>query len=225
MSDQTNDDVTRALIFANGDLNDGPALQAALAHAPDALIIAADGGARLAAACDLRPALIVGDMDSLSPGELDDWRAQNVTIQQHPPAKDETDLELTLLAAVARGVTWMRIIGGVGDRLDQTLANLYLLLLADLAGRDVRLVSGRQTVWLLASGAHTLRGRPGDTISLLPLEPGTDGITTEGLAFPLRDEALQFGPARGVSNVLEGESARVRLAAGRLIVVHTVGEA
>ena len=38
-----------ALIFANGEFNDGPMVRRALASAtPDAMVIAADGGARLA---------------------------------------------------------------------------------------------------------------------------------------------------------------------------------
>jgi thiamine pyrophosphokinase len=45
------------------------------------------------------------------------------------------------------------------------------------------------------------------------------------LRYPLRDESLLFGPARGVSNVMDGERAIVRVRDGALIVVHTVGRA
>jgi thiamine pyrophosphokinase len=219
------DTVTRALVFANGDLNDGPAVQAALRHVPDAFIIAADGGARHAAACGLLPDVVVGDMDSLAADKLRDLRSRGVLIQRYPPNKDETDLELALLAAVARQTTWIRVIGAVGDRLDQTFANIYLLMLRELVGRDVRLVAGRQAVWLIDAGEHTLSGAPGDTISLLPLMPGVSGMTTEGLQYPLDNEPLSFGPARGVSNVMQADEARVTLAAGMVVVVHTIGRA
>jgi thiamine pyrophosphokinase len=215
----------RALIFANGDLNDGPAVQAALRTVPDALIIAADGGAQLAAACGLVPDVVVGDMDSLTSTELEDLRARGVLIQRYPANKDETDLELALLAAVARQATWIRVIGALGDRIDQTLANIYLLTLRNLAGRDVRLVAGRQTLWLIGPGKHTLTGAPGDTISLLPLLPGVTGVTTERLQYPLQNATLSFGPSRGVSNVMLADEACISLMAGTLIVIHSPGRA
>jgi len=148
-----------------------------------------------------------------------------VAINPYPARKDEIDLELALLAAVRHGAAWLRVIGAVGDRIDQTLANIALLALPALEGIDARVVSGRQTLWLLRPGRHTVHGAPGDTLSLLPFVPGVEGITTEGLEYPLRDEPLAFGPARGVSNVLTVPEACVSFKAGLLVAVHTVGRA
>lgn len=218
----------RALVFANGDLNDGPAVRAALAEASadssGARIIAADGGARLALACGLLPHLIVGDLDSLTAPEVDALAARGARIERVNPHKDETDLELALLAAVS-GADWVRIIGALGGRLDQMLANLTLLALPALDGRDVRLVAGRQTAWLIGPGTHPLTGAPGDTVSLLPLDGDACGITTHDLEYPLRGETLRVGPARGVSNVMLAAEAAVTLEQGRLVVVHTIGRA
>ena len=130
-----------------------------------------------------------------------------------------------VVAAVDRGATWIRIIGGTGDRMDQTLANIYLLTQPALANRDVRLVAGNQTLWLVGPGDHNLDGSPGDTISLLPLAGDAQNVRTTNLAYPLRGETLRFGPARGVSNVIAATGARVHLDAGVLIVVHTPGRA
>ena len=221
----SSDEAVRALVFANGDLNDGPAVQAALRAAPDALIVAADGGARLAYACGMTPRLVVGDMDSLSAEELHTLQTAGAKLERHPPHKDESDLELALLATVRAGARWVRVIGAVGDRLDQTLANIALLAMDALTGCDVRLVAGRQTLWLIGAGEHTLHGQAGDTISLLPLGGDVHGITTAGLEYPLRNETLRFGPARGVSNVMTGERAQVRVRTGTLVVVHTPGRA
>jgi thiamine pyrophosphokinase len=215
----------QALVFANGDLNDGPAVQDVLSHADEAVIIAADGGARLALTCNRVPHLVVGDMDSLSQDDLAGLRAQGAKLQRYPVAKDETDLELALLAAVERGATWIRVIGAVGNRIDQVLANITLLSLPELAGRDARLVTGRQTLWLIGPGQHTLHGARGDTISLIPLAGETQNVHTERLEYPLRGETLRPGPARGVSNVMLAKTAHVSLDAGFLVVVHTPGRA
>src|SRR5690606_14639559 len=202
MADQQPDTPQRALIFAAGDLNDGPAVRAALDSAPQAAIIAADGGARLAERCGLWPDLIVGDLDSLGGDEADRFAARGATIERVSPHKDETDLELALLAAAERGATWMRVIGAVGSRLDQTLAAVHMLLMPQLAGRDARLVAGRQTLWVVGPGQHALDGAPGDTVSLIPLAGDARGIRTEALEYPLHGETLVMGAARGVSNVM-----------------------
>ena len=59
-----------ALIFANGEIDDGEMVRRALDHAPDALIVAADGGVRVAAHYGLRVDTVIGDMDSLPADDL-----------------------------------------------------------------------------------------------------------------------------------------------------------
>ncbi len=214
-----------ALIFANGDLNDGPAVRAVLARWPDAYVIAADGGARNALSCNLIPHLIIGDFDSLMPAELRMFEAQGAEVRRFPAHKNETDLELALLTAVEQERSPIRVLGGVGDRLDQTFANVYLLALPALRDCDVRLVAGKQTAWLAWPGVALIAGQPGDTLSLIPLSGAAEGISTEGLEYALQGETLHFGPARGISNVLTREEAEVRFEAGLLLLIHTVGHA
>lgn len=189
------------------------------------VVLAADGGAHIAAAYELRPDAVIGDMDSIAPALLTELVAQGVQVIRHPPEKDETDLELTLKEAAARDCDPIVIIGGVGGRLDQTLANVYLLALPELAGRTVRMAAGREELTLLRPGTHTLIGTPGDTLSLLPVGGPVHGIHTDGLAYPLEGEMLEFGPARGVSNEMLAGHAEIELGRGWLLVIHTDGKA
>lgn len=212
-----------SLIFANGDLNDGAAVRAAVAQPAD--VIAADGGAELALKLGCQIGLVVGDMDSIQPATLRLLEASGVEVMRFPAEKNETDLELALIEAAKRGAQSIRIIGAVGNRLDQTVANIYLLNLPVLAGIDVRLVSGSQTTWVQGEGDHALMGEVGDTISLLPLGGAVEGVTTHGLYYPLHDETLAFGPARGVSNVIAEPQPRLTIRKGRLLVIHTIGRA
>lgn len=219
----------KALIFANGDVNDGDmvrrTLEVAAAMPGQTLIIAADGGARAAQHFGLRVDTVVGDMDSLSEIEQVQLQAEGTDIIRHPPEKDETDLELAIALARNEGATWIRVIGGVGDRLDQTISNVYLLAQAAQAGFDARMVVGKQEAWVMGSGDHTVVGAEGDTVSLIPLNGTVHGIVTDGLYYPLRDEDLHFGPARGVSNVMTAPHAQIRIRDGALLVVHTLGRA
>ncbi|MBK9125602.1 MAG: thiamine diphosphokinase [Chloroflexi bacterium] len=217
--------MTAALVFANGELRTGPTVHRWLNLIDRPLVLAADGGAHIAAAYELRPDAIIGDMDSVAPALLSELEGQGMQIIRHPPEKDETDLELALKEAAARDCDPIIIIGGTGGRLDQSLANVYLLALPELAGRTVRMVAGYEEVLLLRPGSHTLHGNPGDTVSLLPVGGPAYGVRTSGLAYPLRSETLEFGPARGISNEMLADSAHISLEHGWLLVIHTDGKA
>jgi thiamine pyrophosphokinase len=214
-----------AFIFANGDTNDGPVVRRALLAYPDPWIIAADGGARQAQYFDLQPHLLIGDMDSLSPQEVTAVALRGAEIQRFPAEKDETDLELALLHAASAGVQHIRIFAGLGDRLDQTISNIYLLALPALRALDVRIVAGKQAVWLAYPGETVIHGEVDDTVSLIPLNGEVTGVRTENLYYPLNHETLRFGPARGVSNVMTARIAHIWLENGVLLIVHTLGRA
>jgi thiamine pyrophosphokinase len=217
--------LNRAIVFANGDINDGDMVRRVMLFSGESLLVAADGGARHADRFGVRLDAVIGDMDSIEDqalAALDDGGAQ---IIRHPAEKDETDLELALKWAVERGATWLRVIGAVGGRLDQTLSNIYLLALPDLNGVDARIVASREETLLARPGWTFIEGQQGDTVSLLPLNGTVFGVKTEGLHYPLRNEDLYFGPARGVSNVMTHDKAVVYVRSGILLVVHTIGQA
>ena len=208
------------LVSANGVLAGDGWLTPYLARA--AAVIAADGGLRHLLALGRRPDVLIGDLDSLPPG-VDPQTAADQVIR-YPRDKDETDLELALLYAIERypGAEVL-VAGGFGGRLDHMLANVLLLAHPRLLGQPVRFVDDRQTAWLVsaaAPGESVISGAPGDIVSLLPLGGPARVAATSGLRWPLRDEVLAFGPARGVSNVLTAESATVRLDQGAVLCVH-----
>ncbi|MDQ7028235.1 MAG: thiamine diphosphokinase [Anaerolineae bacterium] len=215
----------KALIFANGKAKNGVMVGRALSDVEGALIIAADGGARLASKLGFSPHIVIGDMDSLSSDELHQLEQDGAKLCRYPPEKDETDLELALIVAAEKGATWIRVLGATGGRFDQTLANVYLLALPQLDNIDIALVAKKQIIRLFRAGQHTIHGAVGDTISLIPVSGDVFGITTHNLQYPLRDETLHFGPARGISNVMQAETAQISVGDGWVLCVHTVGRA
>jgi thiamine pyrophosphokinase len=155
----------RCVIFANGD---PPNPETARRHANHAdLLVAADGGAHHALALDLVPHVVIGDLDSLDEGKQTRLRSAGTRFFVHPAAKDETDLELALLYAAEQDARTIIVLAALGGRLDQTLANILLLAMPALVGRDVRLIDGPQTAFVVRDEA-TIVGNPGDTVSLLP---------------------------------------------------------
>ncbi len=217
-----------AILVGDGDVPARAALDAAWPgwDAAAGLVVAADGGATRALAAGLVPDLVVGDADSLGPAGLAAVREAGIPVELAAVAKDESDLELAVLAAVARGATRLTILGALGGpRFDHALANAWLLAHPALAGRATVLLDAATRVRLLdataAPAAVLLAGTPGDFVSLFAFGADAAGVVTDGLAYPLRDEPLWFGPARGLSNVQAGPEARVSLRAGRLLIVET----
>jgi thiamine pyrophosphokinase len=218
------------LIVADGDRPDRELLDRTWPGWSDVgLVIAADGGALAADEAGLRVDLVVGDGDSLGEAGVADLRNRRVPVELSKRDKDESDTELAVLAALARGATAITIVGGFGGRLDHELANLWLLALPALGDRSVELLDGRTRVTLVrAPGAdgggavnRALDGRAGDVVTLLPLGGDVEGITTTGLRYPLRDEPLRLGPARGLSNVRLGPTASVSIRSGTLLIVES----
>ena len=211
----------RAIIIANGQIHDSDLHRSLVA--PTDLVICADGGASNALALGLQPQVVIGDLDSLDGNLKARLEAEGCQILAHPARKDETDLELALRHAIDRGVDEVLILGALGRRIDQTLANVLLLTLPELCSIEVRILDGRQEI-LLIRDEILIQGQVGDTISLLPLTEEVTGIYTEGLEYPLKNGTLHRGPARGVSNVLMAPQAQVRIGQGLLlaVVIHSV---
>lgn len=183
------------------------------------LLIAADGGARHLLTHGFLPHLAIGDFDSLVPTWLAQLESRDVAIERYPVHKNETDLELALLAAIGRGATQLRVLAALGGRPDQHLANLQLLTHPALAEADVRLLQAGWEVFVIRRAA-TIHGAAGELVSLLPMTEEVTGIVTDGLYYPLRNESLRLGPARGVSNVLIDSTAHVTVQSGLLLCMH-----
>jgi thiamine pyrophosphokinase len=206
----------RIVIVANAPVNaDARLLQ--IAASAD-YIIAADGGAQSLAAAGIVPHLLVGDLDSLSDDHVDWLIAQGVEVQRYAREKDETDLELALLAAVARNASHIDLFCVLGGRWDHTVATIAMLCLPMLIGRTVRIFADGQTLAIVRDHI-VLDGPVTRTVSLIPLTPTVDGITTTGLAYPLECATLYFERSRGVSNVVTHMPASVLVQSGVLLVV------
>lgn len=203
------------VVFTGGD----PVDAGIRAHIPaDAFVIAADSGVEHATALGCAVDLAVGDFDSVAPEALEAAAAGGARIERHPEAKDATDLELGLVAAVAENATRVIVIGGHGGRVDHFLANALVLTSPAFAGMDVEARVGPARLVVITDAAK-LHGAAGDLVSLLPVGGPAVGVHTSGLLYPLRGERLLPGSTRGVSNEFVEPTADVRLETGTLLAV------
>jgi thiamine pyrophosphokinase len=202
-------------VFAGGDPPRPPELHDV---ASARLVVAADSGVAAALAAGCRVDVVVGDLDSASPDTLRDAIDRGAEVERHPVAKNETDLELALGTARARGARDVLVLGAGGGRLDHLLANALLLAAPGLADLRVRARIGDAEVVVVRDVA-VVAGRPGDLCTLLALGGPALGVTTEGLRYPLAGDTLYPGSTRGVSNELVAHHASVRLTGGVLVAV------
>ena len=210
----------RTIIFVNGAVSDYGAL-ARWVQAGDT-IICADGGVTHCMALGYRPQVVVGDMDSVDPDTLHRLAADGVELERHPRHKDQTDLELALERALRDGADEVLILGALGGRLDQALANILIL-----AQRPwpvpIAVAEGNQVASILHGGETvTLRGSRGSTVSLIPLSNEVTGVTYSGLEYDLTDATISLGSTRAVSNVVSESPATISISTGLALIVQTL---
>ena len=209
----------RAIVVAGSPQAQPPIL---VQPAVDDLIIAGDLGGSHCLRWGWRPAVVIGDLDSLPAVDEALLRALGCRFVTAPTRKDETDLEMALDYAVQAGAHEIIVLAGWGGRIDQTLANVLLLARPGLAGLAVRLVEERQAVRLVRPGQPAcIEGQVGDVLSLVPVSTDVTGVAVQGVEWPLVGEPLPLGTTRGISNVLTRAAVQVQVQEGLLLVVHT----
>lgn len=176
-------------------------------------VICADGGAAFARAAGLRVDLTVGDFDS---GDV----PVDTPVEQYPPEKDYTDLELAVKRSVERGFRRILILGGTGGRFVHTLMNVMLMFRCARYGIEVTLEDAQMLAYAMTEPEKASRIPPNRTYSVFSI--GGDSIVSEiGAKYPLDHHTLPGFNAIGVSGVsnFSQDGAEVILHQGNLLIV------
>lgn len=210
----------RAVIFVNGEIADYADARSWLDE--NDYLVAANGGSAHCLAMGLTPDVVVGDLDSIDSDVQQKLEAANVSLERHPAAKDQTDLELALERAILDGADEVMMLGAMGGRVDQTVANLLILVQRSWPAL-IRLVANRQVACVLRGGETLeLEGPIGSTVSVIPLSLEVRGITYSGLTYPLIEHTLTFGSTRGISNTIACSPATIEVERGTLLIVQSI---
>lgn len=217
--------MSQTYIFLNGDF-ERPTCDWPSRLEPGDLVIAVDGGERHAVALGWPVHWLVGDFDSLEPAQLARYQLSGTDIERYPVDKDEIDFERALDLARRLGRRTVEVLGALGGRWDMSLANLFLPRADGWDDQSVRFRHGPWSILTVTGpAALTLIGRPGDTLSLLPLGQDVRQTTLRGCRYPLTGETLRAGLSRGLSNVFEQTWVSLSFACGTLLIMHSDGEA
>jgi thiamine pyrophosphokinase len=215
-------DPTPSAILAIGGAADGAFVVPPVA--PGSLVVAADSGLDRLVAAGFPVHHVVGDLDSVDAASLAVAEASGAAIHRHPADKDATDLELALALvaelAADHALSHLLVIGSGGGRIDHLVGDLAILAGPLVAEIDVTAHLDRAVVTVVRPGrSRSLRGEPGELVSLQPVHGAAAGVSTEGLRWPLIDADLPAGSSRGTSNELLESRADVSLGSGVLLAI------
>lgn len=208
----------KIIIVSGGFLDDPVLFHKKIKEMEDVLIICCDGGVRHFQNSVIRPDVIIGDMDSITPAQLADYSEDKIKIIKHPANKDFSDTELALDYALSLEPQEIFIWCALGGRIDHTLANIFLLCRGQEKRIRTSLVDEYCEAFVLDKKTSFINEK-GKTVSLLALTPEVTGITLSGFLYPLENGTLKMGDSRGISNVINEARAVISASKGKLLVV------
>lgn len=184
------------------------------------LVIAADGGYRALISVGITPDLLMGDLDSLGDYALPD----DLLLKRFPVQKDDTDTGIALAYGWERGYRHFVLYGCSGGRVDHLLANWQSMCRYSRMGACVRMVASDYDAWALSNGTLHLPDAPAGTIvSVFCHGETAQGITLQGLMYPLSNASLSCDVPLGVSNERTGGKASITVEHGTLLVMQRIG--
>ncbi|MBA7559219.1 thiamine diphosphokinase [Candidatus Atribacteria bacterium 1244-E10-H5-B2] len=208
----------KTVVVLNGELKGDREEFKKLIGEKDIFFIAADGGALFLESIGFLPDVIIGDFDSLTKAQYQRYEKLGAKIIKYPVEKDETDGELALQYCKRRGLDNIIIIGFAGGRLDQQLANIFLLEYAFRNGITAFIKEPGLEMGII-DREKVFFQKIGTGLSLIPLDEKVIGVTVTGCKYLLESGSLLRYKTRGISNIIEQEKVVITVRKGLLLYV------
>lgn len=195
----------KAVVILNGEPPRVDRLRELAAIYP---VFAADGGTEVCVRAGVKPEWVAGDFDSFPLEKVpEDWERKVF------PEQDRTDFQ-KVLASLPEEVESIRILGGLGRRIDHSLTNLLISSSLPDSLRVCFEQENDRIVRITAKCPLDIELPIGCTLSLLPLGVVTH-VQTTGLKWNLEGQTMGPGLQLGQSNQVEGP-VTVRVGQGSL---------
>lgn len=205
------------------------------------LVIAADGGYKYLIEMGIEPDVLLGDFDSL------EIVPEHRHLIRHSPIKDDTDMALAVAYAKAEGYRRFFLYGGLGGRLDHTIANLQLMTGMSQEGLEVYLIGEGIIVTTISGQMKPAAGISNEAptedagmdlnesvhvseeicfaasangmISVFCMGEPAHGVWEKGLKYTLSDVVLPGNTTLGVSNEFLGCESSISVESGTLLIM------
>lgn len=164
------------------------------------------------------PSHIVGDLDSVTQTVREHYAKLGTKIVEIE-SQDSNDFHKALniamqTARVADQNLPIIVIGGMAGRMDQTLANINELYACAERGVPTYWVSTANLATMLPPGSHAIHlgsSGVGAKCGLIPIGGAVASVTTRGLRWDMKNQALGFGTHKLVSSSNEAVQGTVTI--------------
>lgn len=177
------------------------------------LLIAADGGYAILKSLHIAPDYIIGDFDSLKS------IPEDIPKETYSKEKDETDMMLAVNKGFDLGFRRFVIYGGLGGRLDHSMANFQLLNYISKRSGNGYLVQGEKIITVITNESRKIKAQDNGYVSVLSLSEVSKGVKITGLKYVLNDSILSNDNPVGVSNEFIGEDVFISVKDGSLMII------
>lgn len=172
--------------------------------------IGVDQGCKFLLENDIHINLALGDFDSLD-NELYNLIKENAEkLHKLNVIKNHTDTYIAVKEALLLEPEEIIIYGGLGKRIDHTIANINLLKLG-----NITMVNDETIMYLIEPGKHIIKNKH-KYISFFSIED-IKNLSLDGFKYPLNNIELDIDDPLCISN--EGEGV-VTFTEGLLLVIH-----
>lgn len=183
------------------------------------ILIAVDGGMDYYLELNIKPDVLIGDLDSISKDGIKKLEKENnkIIIKKHPIEKDSTDMELALDYLIHNNCTEVVIFGGTGLRLDHTLGNIYLL--NKLVEKNIRgkIIDRNNTITIIED-YYEVNKELGKYVTIIPITEKGAIVSLKGFKYDLDKYNMRFGSTIGISNKLVQDPGYIKVDDGKIIL-------
>jgi len=179
----------------------------------DDLIIAADGGYDILNELSISPDIVLGDFDSI----------ENIPIHEnlikHPTEKDDTDTLLSFKLGLKKGYKNFVIYGGIGGRIDHTVANIRTL--SEMAENNARgfLVGNNTIITVIKDNKLIFSPNTKGYLSVFACGESAKGLSIKGFKYNADNIDLPYSSSLCVSNEFIGKEGEISVNAGKILVI------
>ena len=201
------------VVFSAGEWADDDVVMALVERAN--VVLACDGALAKCLNRGIRPQTVIGDMDSVEPGVLENFRADGGHIELQT-GQETNDLEKALAWVEGIGIQVCTIVGATGGDPQHEWANLMACAGSNL---DISCEGLNNIYRFIKSGEdHSIELGVGAEFSLFAM-PAAHEIHLSGARFELEGSSMTFG-SQGVHNVATSVRVNLSFMRGRLMVLY-----
>lgn len=205
----------KGLIISNGVITNYNRLKKEIESAD--FIICADGGIKHLVKLNVKPNLVLGDLDSLSKSGLDYIEENRIEVSLFSSIKDDTDTALALDYLIERGFDDITLMGVTGTRMDHTLANILLLNTLLEKGIKGRIIDDNNIIQLVDNELE-IKYCENTYVSIVPITEEGVVVTLRGFFYNLESTKIKFGSTYGISNRVVESCGKIKIHKGKALV-------